>query len=123
MTTRTAARSRKLAAEALGTAFLLATVVSSGVMGESLAGGNLAIALLANTIATGAILAVLFLIFGGLSGAHFNPAVTVARSLTDTFSGIRPVDAPGFIVAELAGAVAATAVFHWLLTDPPKAPE
>ena len=212
--------SRRMAAEFLGTAFLLAVVVGSGIMGESLAGGNTAIALLGNTIATGAILAVLILIFGPLSGAHFNPAVTlsfvmqgqlekrvallyvivqvlgglagmlaahamfeepllqaslkvrtgpaqwfaecvatfgllatilgcvrfratavpyavglyitagywftastsfanpavtVARSFTDTFSGIRPVDAPGFIVAQLIGAVAATLVFAWLL--------
>jgi len=212
--------SRRLAAEGLGTAFLLAVVVGSGIMGERLAGGNVAIALLGNTIATGAILAVLILIFGPLSGAHFNPAVTlsfvlrrelekrvallyvavqvtgglagmliahamfeeplfqaslkvrtgpaqwlaefvatfglvatilgcvrfraaavpyavglyitagywftastsfanpavtVARSFTDTFSGIRPVDAPAFITAQLLGAAAATLVFAWLL--------
>lgn len=212
--------SRRLAAEALGTAFLLAVVVGSGIMGETLAGGNTAIALLGNTIATGAILVVLILIFGPLSGAHFNPAVTlsfvmqgrlekrialfyvaaqiagglagmliahamfeeplfqaseklrtgpaqwlaefvatfgllatilgcvrfraeavpyavglyitagywftastsfanpavtIARSFTDTFSGIRPLDAPGFIIAQILGAVAATLVFAWLL--------
>ena len=215
---------RRLAAEALGTAFLLAVVVGSGIMGESLAGGNTAIALLGNTIATGAILAVLILIFGPISGAHFNPAVTlsflmqgalekrvavlfvvvqvagglagmliahamfeepllqvseklrsgpaqwfaefvatfglvatilgcvrfrpeavafavglyitagywftastsfanpavtIARSFTDTFSGIRPLDAPAFIIAQLVGAVAATLIFGWLLA--PKA--
>ena len=212
--------SRRLAAEALGTFFLLATVVGSGIMGNTLAGGNDAIVLLGNTIATGAILAVLILIFGPLSGAHFNPAVTlsfllqrqigplhalfyvavqivaaiagvmaahamfgepllmasthvratggewlgegiatfglvatilgcvryrpeavpyavglfitagywftsstsfanpavtIARAFTDTFSGIRPVDAPGFIAAQLIGAVLATLVFSWLL--------
>ena len=69
---------QRLGAEALGTAFLLAIVVGSGVMGEALAGGNTAIALLANTIATGAGLYVLILIFGPVSGAHFNPAVTLA---------------------------------------------
>jgi glycerol uptake facilitator-like aquaporin len=211
---------RQLVAEALGTAFLLATVVGSGIMAERLADGNVALALLGNTIATGAILAVLILVFGPLSGAHFNPAVTlafrlrgeigaaaagayvaaqilgglagtwsahvmfaeplfqlsttlrsgfpqwtaefiaafglvatilgclkarpeavpyavglfitagywftastsfanpavtIARSLTDTFSGIRPIDAPGFIVAQLLGAAAATAIFRWLL--------
>ena len=211
---------RRLAAEALGTAFLLAVVVGSGIMGETLAGGNTAIALLGNTIATGAILVVLILIFGPLSGAHFNPAVTlafvlrgelerraallyvgaqvagglvgvlvahgmfaeplfqeslkvrsgpaqwfaefvatfgllatifgclrfraaavpyavglyitagywftastsfanpavtVARSFTDTFSGIRPLDAPAFIVVQLVGAITATLVFAWLL--------
>ena len=214
------ATARQLVAEGLGTAFLLATVVGSGIMGERLADGNVALALLGNTIATGAILAVLILVFGAISGAHFNPAVTlafrlrgeigraaagayvvvqiigglmgtwaahvmfderifqlsttlrsgfpqwtaefiaafglvatilgclrarpeavpyavglfitagywftastsfanpavtIARSLTDTFSGIRPVDAPGFIVAQLLGATAATLVFRWLL--------
>ena len=211
---------RRLAAEFIGTAFLLATVVGSGIMGETLAGGNVALALLGNTIATGAILVVLILIFGPLSGAHFNPAVTlsfllrreitagealvyvgvqvaaaicgamaahimfaepvlmisthartgvgqwfaefiatfglvatilgcvrfrpdavpyavglfitagywftastsfanpavtIARTLTDTFSGIAPMDAPGFIAAQLVGAMAATLVFGWLL--------
>ena len=213
---------RKLAAEALGTAFLLATVVGSGIMAENLAGGNAAIALLGNTIATGAILVVLILVFGPVSGGHFNPAVTlsflirrqigardaglyiavqivagvlgvliahlmfgepafspsakgrtgipqwtgefvatfglvttilgtvrfrpdatpyavglfitagywstsstsfanpavtIARSLTDTFSGIMPVHAPGFIVAQIAGAVAATLACGWLVKD------
>ena len=70
--------SRRLFAEALGTAFLLAAVVGSGIMGDQLSGGNIAIALLANAIATGAILVVLILIFGPVSGGHFNPAVTVS---------------------------------------------
>jgi glycerol uptake facilitator-like aquaporin len=214
---------RRLVAEALGTAFLLATVVGSGIMAERLAGGNTALALLANAIATGAILAVLILKFAPISGAHFNPAetlafalkgeigrsaawsyvavqvaggllgtwlahvmfaepifqasttvrsgfpqwtaefvaafglvgtilaclkarpealpyavglfitagywftsstsfanpaVAIARSFTDTFSGIRPLDAPGFIVAELLGAAAAAFVFGWLLAPP-----
>ena len=74
---------RKLAAEFIGTAFLLAVVVGSGIMGENLAGGNVAIALLANTMATGAGLAFLILSFGDISGAHFNPAVT----LTEAFRG------------------------------------
>ncbi|MFP6747185.1 MAG: MIP/aquaporin family protein [Alphaproteobacteria bacterium] len=213
---------RRLAAEFIGTAFLLATVVGSGIMGENLAGGNVAIALLGNTIATGAILVVLILVFGAISGAHFNPgvtlafllrreitpaaalayvavqivaaicgvfaahfmfaepllmlsanartgagqwfaefvatfgllatilgclrfrpdavpyavglfitagywftastsfanpAVTIARTLTDTFSGIAPGDAPAFIAAQLAGAVAATVIFGWLLRE------
>jgi glycerol uptake facilitator-like aquaporin len=211
--------SRRLAAEAIGTAFLLATVVGSGIMGETLADGNTAIALLGNTIATGAILVVLILVFGPISGAHFNPAVTfafwlrgeiergeaaayvatqvvaglagvalahfmfehpivevslhersgvsqwvaefvagfglvatilgclraapgavpyavglfitagywftsstsfanpavtIARAFTDTFSGIRPMDAPAFIAAQLVGAAAATMTFAWL---------
>ena len=215
---------RRLVAETLGTALLLATVVGSGIMGERLAGGNVAIALLGNTLATGAILMVLILILGPLSGAHFNPAVTLsfalqrrispaegwlyvgaqvvggvvgtvvahlmfaeplvaasatvrtgpgqwlaevvatfglvatilgclrwrpdtvayavglfisagywftastsfanpavtlARTLTDTFSGIRPADAPAFIAAQVVGAVAATALFAWLLAPRP----
>jgi glycerol uptake facilitator-like aquaporin len=68
---------RRLAAETVGTAMLLAAVVGSGIMGERLAGGNVAIALLANTIATGAALVALILTFGPISGAHFNPAVTI----------------------------------------------
>jgi len=205
---------RRLVAEALGIAFLLAGVVGSGIMGERLADGNVAIALLGNTIATGAILAVLILVFGPISGAHFNPAVTVsfavqralpwreapfyiavqvaaglvgvicahlmfgepvlslsstartgapqwlgefvatiigclraapqavphavrlfitsgywftsstsfanpavtiARSFTDTFSGIAPAHMPAFLVAQFVGAIAATLVFRWLL--------
>ena len=211
---------RRAAAEAIGTAMLLAAVVGSGIMGERLAGGNVAIALLANTLATGAALAALILTFGAISGAHFNPAVsladawqgglawrdvpiyilaqvlgafagvviahlmfglplfsashhvragaaqmfsefvatfgllaviwgcarfrsqavpfavaayitaaywftsstsfanpavTLARSMSDTFVGIRPVDAPGFIMAQLAGAAAATILFGWLV--------
>ena len=217
---------RSLVAELLGTAFLLAIVVGSGIMGESLAGGNTAIALLGNTIATGAGLVVLITVFGPISGAHFNPAVTlamalrrelpvrmalaygavqivgavlgawaahamfdqpilqvsqklrdgpaqawsefiatfgllatilgtvrfrpdftpvsvglyitsaywftastsfanpavtVARSLSDTFAGIAPSSAPMFIAAQLLGAVAAVAVFGWLLRPRPAA--
>ena len=216
---------RRIVAEAIGTGLLLAAVVGSGIMGERLAGGNVAIALLANTIATGAALSSLILTFGPISGAHFNPAVTLAdawqggiiwrdasayiaaqiagafagvaaahlmfglplffasrhqragsaqlfsefiatfglisviwgcvrfrssvvpfavgayitaaywftastsfanpavtlaRSATDTFAGIRPIDAPGFIVAQLAGAFFATALFHWLIPSLPK---
>jgi glycerol uptake facilitator-like aquaporin len=69
---------RKAASEAIGTAFLLATVIGSGIMGERLSGSNVAIALLANTLATGAALVALILTFGPISGAHFNPAVTLA---------------------------------------------
>src|SRR5688500_8122562 len=211
---------RRALSEALGTAMLLATVVGSGIMAERLAGGNEAIALLANTIATGAALVALILTFGPISGAHFNPAVTladasqkgiawsmvpvyivaqtvgafagvaaanvmfdlpvisasthvraggsqlfsefiatfgllsviwgcarrrsdavpfavgayitaaywftastsfanpavtVARALSDTFAGIRPADVPGFIFAQFAGATAATLLFRWLV--------
>ena len=213
---------KRLIGEAIGTFFLLATVVGSGIMGETLAGGNSAIALLGNTIATGAILVVLILVFGPVSGAHFNPAVTLAfmirkeitlrdsclyivvqtlaailgvfaahlmfdqsifqvsdtartgsgqwfaeaiatfglvmtiigclktrpdaipyavglyitagywftastsfanpavtlaRSLTDTFSGIYPYDAPAFIAAQLIGAVVATLILGYLTED------
>ncbi|MBI4365252.1 MAG: aquaporin family protein [Deltaproteobacteria bacterium] len=73
--------SRRLFAEALGAAFLLATVIGSGIMGEKLSGGNVALALLGNTLPTGAILVVLILIFGPVSGAHFNPAVSLAFAL------------------------------------------
>jgi glycerol uptake facilitator-like aquaporin len=211
---------RRIVSEFLGTAFLVAAVVGSGIMGERLAGGNVAIALLANTIATGAALAALILTFGPISGAHLNPAVTiadaiergvswtvaacyvptqcagaicgaiaahlmfglsaislshhnrsgsaqvfsefvatfgllcviwgcsrqhsgavpfavaayitsaywftsstsfanpavtVARSLSDTFAGIRPTDVPLFLAAQLAGAIAATLLFRWLV--------
>jgi len=216
---------RRTVAEGLGTAMLLATVVGSGIMAERLAGGNVAVALLANTIATGAILIALILTFGGISGAHFNPAVTVcnawqggisrrdafayivaqtvgaflgvavanimfelpvffasqkirtgsaqwfsefvatfglltviwgcarlhsaavpfavaayisaaywftastsfanpavtlARSMSDTFAGIRAADAPGFVIAQFAGAIAATLLFRWLVPVMPK---
>lgn len=215
---------RRIVAEGLGTALLLAVVVGSGIMAEQLAGGNVAIALLANAIATGAGLIALILMFGTISGAHFNPvvtlseawqgnvpgrevlpyiaaqvigafagvaaahgmfeqplffasqhirtgpaqwwsecvatfgliaviigtsrsrpavtpfavaayivaaywftsstsfanpAVTLARAATDTFAGIRPADAPGFILAQLAGAAAASVLFCWLYPAPP----
>ena len=216
---------RRAVAEAVGTALLLATVIGSGVMGERLAGGNVAVALLANTLATGAVLVALILTFGPISGGHFNPAVTLAdawqgglgwhdvlpyigaqlvgafvgvaaahvmfelplyfasqharpgsaqmfsefvatfgllaviwgcvrarpsmvpfavaayitaaywftastsfanpavtlaRAASDTFAGIRPADAPGFIVAQLFGAAAATGLFRWLVPALPE---
>ncbi|MGB6351318.1 MAG: MIP/aquaporin family protein [Pseudolabrys sp.] len=86
MSEKTATLSRRIAAEGLGTAFLLATVIGSGIMGERLAGGNLALALLGNTLPTGAMLVVLILIFGSISGAHFNPAVSVAFALRGELS-------------------------------------
>ena len=79
--------SRRLAAEFVGTAALLAVVVGSGIMGETLADGSVALALLGNTLATGAILVVLILIFGPVSGGHFNPAVTVSFLLRKEVSG------------------------------------
>lgn len=110
---------QRIVAEGLGTGLLLAAVVGSGIMGERLAGGNVAVALLANTIATGAALVALILAFGPVSGAHLNPAVTIARALTDTFAGIRPVDVPWFIAAQFAGAGAVTLLFRWLVPSLP----
>ena len=97
---------RRLAAEGVGTALLLAAVVGSGIMGERLAGGNVAIALLANTIATGATLVALILTFGPISGAHFNPAVTLADA---SQGGLVVAGRAAYIVAQLAGAVVGVA--------------
>ncbi len=185
-TTQQFTLARRVTAESVGTALLLAAVVGSGMMGERLAGGNVAVALLANTLATGAALVALILTFGPISGAHFNPAVTLAdawqggrpwgevpayvgaqvvgallaviwgcarlrapvvafavaayitaaywftastsfanpavtlaRAASDTFAGIRPADAPGFILAQLVGAAAATTLFRWLVPSLP----
>ena len=103
------ALSRKLFAEFLGTALLLATVVGSGIMGVNLANGNAAIALLANASATAGILYVLIVLFGPLSGAHFNPAVTLAMRLRREL-GNRETAA--YVVAQLAGAVAGVVLAH-----------
>ncbi|MEL7490232.1 MAG: MIP/aquaporin family protein [Pseudomonadota bacterium] len=104
--------SQKLGAEALGTAFLLAIVVGSGIMGETLAGGNTAIALLANTIATGAGLVILILIFGPVSGAHFNPAVTLAFALRREITpGMAGLYAATQIAAGFVGVLVAHAMF------------
>ena len=94
---------RRATAECVGTAFLLAAVVGSGIMGERLAGGNVAIALLANTIATGAALVALILTFGPVSGAHFNPAVTIADA---SLGGIAWREVPVYIAAQIIGAFA-----------------
>jgi glycerol uptake facilitator-like aquaporin len=106
---------RRLAAEALGTAFLLAIVIGSGIMGERLAGGNVAIALLGNTLATGAGLVVLILVFGPISGAHFNPAVTLAEAIRGQ---LRWSDASPYIVAQIAGAFAGVAAAHLMFEEP-----
>jgi glycerol uptake facilitator-like aquaporin len=103
---------RRLTAEAIGTALLLAAIVGSGIMADRLSGGNEALALLANTVATFA--ALVALILTTAPPACANSAVTLARSLTDTFAGIRPMDVPGFIVAQCAGALVATVLFRWL---------
>jgi glycerol uptake facilitator-like aquaporin len=107
-------RGRRLVAEALGTAFLLATVVGSGIMGERLAGGNVAIALLANTIATGAGLVALILTFGPLSGAHFNPVVTLADAWE---GGLAWGDVPAYVAAQVVGAIAGVAAAHLMFGE------
>jgi glycerol uptake facilitator-like aquaporin len=106
---------RRAVAEALGTAFLLAAVVGSGIMGERLAGGNVAIALLANTIATGAALVALILTFGPISGAHFNPAVTLADA---TQGGLAWREVPVYIGAQVGGAFAGVAAAHLMFGEP-----
>ena len=105
---------RKLVAEAVGTGLLLATVVGSGIMGERLAGGNVAIALLANTLATGAVLVTLILTFGPISGAHFNPAVTLADA---TQGGLAWTEVPGYVLAQVLGALVGVAVAHLMFEE------
>jgi glycerol uptake facilitator-like aquaporin len=106
---------RALAAEGLGAAFLLAAVIGSGIMAERLAGGNAALALLGNTIPTGAILVVLILVFGPLSGAHFNPAVSLAFALRGQFPW-RSV-AP-YIAVQIVGAVLGAWAAHLMFDLP-----
>jgi glycerol uptake facilitator-like aquaporin len=101
--------SRRLAAEALGTALLLAVVIGSGIMGERLCGGNVAIALLGNTLATGAALVVLISIFGPISGAHFNPAVTLAFALRRQMPWLL---AAAYVAMQGVGAVAGVYAAH-----------
>ena len=106
---------RRIFSEWLGTAFLLATVVGSGIMAQKLAGGNVALALLGNTIPTGSILVVLILIFGPLSGAHFNPAVTLAFA----WRGELPwSDAVVYIAAQILGAIAGVWAAHLMFELP-----
>ena len=100
---------RRLAAECLGTAFLLATVVGSGIMAENLAGGIVALALLGNTIPTGAILVVIILMFGPISGAHFNPAVTLAFALRREIGGTAALL---YVGAQVVGAIAGVWAAH-----------
>ena len=107
--------SRRLIGEALGSALLLAIVIGSGVMGERLAGGNVAIALLGNTLATGAGLVVLITVFGPLSGAHFNPAVTLVFALRREISWRL---AAGYVVAQLMGAVLGVWAAHAMFAEP-----
>jgi len=107
-------RSRAVA-EFLGTAFLLAAVVGSGIMGERLSGGNVAIALLANTLSTGAILMVLVLVLDPISGAHFNPAVTLAMSVAGNLPWR---EAPVYFASQIAGAFVGVASAHLMFSLP-----
>jgi glycerol uptake facilitator-like aquaporin len=111
----TPSRARRTVAEAVGTMFLLAAVVGSGIMGERLSGGNVAIALLANALATGAALIALILTFGPVSGAHFNPVVTLAAAWKGTLSWR---DVPWFLVAQIAGALIGVALADAMFGEP-----
>ncbi len=106
---------RRLAAETFGTALLLAAVVGSGIMGHRLSGGNVAIALLANTLATGAMLVALILTFGPISGAHFNPAVTLADA---SQGGLPWRDVPGYVAAQVFGAFLGVAAANIMFGEP-----
>jgi len=108
-------RARRAAAEAVGTALLLATVVGSGIMGERLASGNVAIALLANAFATGAGLVALVLAFAPVSGAHFNPAVSLFSAAQGELSWR---DVPAYVVAQLAGAFAGVGIADAMFEEP-----
>ena len=106
---------RRVVAEWLGTLTLLATVIGSGIMAEQLADGNIAIALLGNTIPTGAILIVLILVFGPISGAHFNPAVTLAFALRREIS---TKESLLFVVAQVIGGIAGVFIAHIMFGNP-----
>jgi glycerol uptake facilitator-like aquaporin len=105
---------QRLAAEALGASLLLATVIGSGIMGERLAGGNVALALLGNTLPTGAILVVLITMLGPISGAHLNPAVTAVFALRRETA---PGDALAYVVAQVAGAVVGVLAAHLMFEE------
>jgi glycerol uptake facilitator-like aquaporin len=105
----TSDRPRRLVAEAIGTMLLLAAVVGSGIMADRLSAGNQAIALLANTIATGAALVALILTFGSVSGAHFNPVVTISSA---SQGAVAWADVPGYICAQVVGAVVGVWIAH-----------
>ena len=107
--------SRRLASEALGTGLLVATVVGSGIMAEKLAGGNVAISLLGNTIPTGAILVVLILVFGPISGAQFNPVVSLVMALRRDLNWR---DVGPFVVAQILGGILGTIAAHGMFELP-----
>jgi glycerol uptake facilitator-like aquaporin len=106
---------RRLVAEGLGTALLLAIVIGSGIMAERLAGGNVAIALLANTVATGAGLVALILMFGTISGAHFNPAVTLSEAWQKNLPATNVLP---YVALQVAGAFAGVAAAHVMFGEP-----
>jgi glycerol uptake facilitator-like aquaporin len=106
---------RKMAAEAIGTMLLLTAVVGSGIMGDRLSGGNPALALLANSIATGAALIAIILAFGGISGAHLNPVVTLASA---SQRRMELGEAGGYVLAQLAGAFTGVAAAHAMFNEP-----
>jgi glycerol uptake facilitator-like aquaporin len=106
---------KRLAAEAVGSALLLATVVGSGIMGERLAAGNVALALLANSLATGAGLAVLILVFGPISGAHFNPLVSLAAGILGELSWTL---ATAYVGAQIVGGLGGVAIAHAMFRAP-----
>jgi len=112
----TTSLARRAVAEFFGTGFLVAAVVGSGVMGDRLAAGNIALALLANTIATGAALVALILTFGPVSGAHLNPAVTLADALE---SGLSWAEASWYVTAQVLGGVAGAVAAHLMFALPP----
>src|SRR6266498_662322 len=106
----------RVAAEFLGTAFLVAAVIGSGIMGERLCGGNMALALLANTIATGAALVALILTFGPISGAHFNPVVSLADAIE---GGIAWPEMFAYVIAQFSGGIGGTILAHLMFDLPP----
>ena len=112
----TADVSRRLVAECIGTALLLAAVVGSGIMGERLAAGNTGFALLVNTLATGAALVAIILAFGPVSGAHLNPAVTLADA---SLGGLPWRTVPGYLLAQLVGALIGVVTAHLMFGEPP----
>jgi glycerol uptake facilitator-like aquaporin len=110
-----ASHARRAGAETLGSAFLLAAIVGSGIMAERLAGGNAALALLCNALATGALLTVLILLFAPVSGAHFNPAITLAFALR----GDMPWSVvPLYLCSQIAGAILGVAAAHLMFELP-----
>ena len=115
MTDLSRSHARRLTAEGVGTALLLAAVVGSGIMGDRLSGGNIAIALLANTVATGAALVALILTFGPISGAHFNPAVSFADA---SQGGLSWRDASTHAIAQIVGALLGVALADAMFAEP-----